>query len=146
MGGGAGGEEGGGKLRQQPAQPKVGLPGQTAANAPQCIKPYRSWHEEMPHVKAQVGELGAWAPATSGEVSVRNIILFGNKQASKHASKQTTNLFGVVNGLTKRNRRKHVCMPALRFLCALWCTLRVVLCTLYSIITIMMVRVVVHSS
>ena len=94
LGGGAGGEEGGGKLRQQPAQPKVGLPGQTAANAPQCIKPYRSWHEEMPHVKAQVGELGAWAPATSGEVSVRNIILFG-----------------VVNGLTKRNRRKHVCMP-----------------------------------
>ena len=49
LGGGAGGEEGGGKLRQQPAQPKVGLPGQTAANAPQCIKPYRSWHEEMPH-------------------------------------------------------------------------------------------------
>jgi len=27
----------------------------------------------MPHVKAQVGELGAWAPATSGEESVRNI-------------------------------------------------------------------------
>ena len=48
----------------------------------------------MPHIKAQVAELGAWAPATSGEVSVRNIILFG-----------------VVNGLTKRNRRKHVCMP-----------------------------------
>ena len=28
----------------------------------------------MPHVKAQVGELGAWAPATSGEESVRKNI------------------------------------------------------------------------
>ena len=28
----------------------------------------------MPHVNAQVGELGAWAPATSGEESVRKNI------------------------------------------------------------------------